>query len=256
MKSSGVFFMILGVLVLSSGILVCAQTPRQVVDKCVAALGGEEAIRNFSNFKAKGQIRLTYGPRNYIGTLTLVQKGKKYRLVREITVRNTLYILVGAFDGKTAWSERRGTITDQPALNYQSDLDHTPLLLLEKDVSFALAQSTEIEGKRVTVLEVTARGKKTTFFIDQTDYTPREIRYKDLYLTDNYTKEIMEKRICYLDYKKKNGFMFPMRMIFYQEGDKIEYYFQEITFNPEVSPDIFARPHQELDLRYWEEKYD
>jgi hypothetical protein len=161
-----------------------------------------------------------------------------------------------SFDGKLAWMERMGTISDQPPLNDLSDLDHTPLLLLEKDAGLSLGEQTEIEGKKVIALMVNFKDKKTVFFIDQTDHTIKEIRYSDLFYGDSMNKETLEKRIRCLDYKKIKGFMFPARMIHFQKGKKqMEFIFQEIMFDPKVFPDMFERPDQELDLRTREESY-
>ncbi|UCH94460.1 MAG: hypothetical protein JSV88_29900 [Candidatus Aminicenantes bacterium] len=255
MKSLHIF-LVLSVLVFLSGLAVSAQTPREIVDQCITTLGGEEGVRNFSNYKAEGEIGFSFGPRTFTGEITMIQKGRKSRMKGEFDFRGTVMTIIRAFDGKNAWADRLGTIVDQPALNYQSDLDHTPLVLLEKEASFSLTRQTEIEGKKAIGIEVTFNNKKTTFFIDQTDHTLREIRYRDLFFGDSYNKETLEKRIRCLDYKKIKGFMFPSRMIHYLKGKKrLELNFREIMFDPKVTPDMFERPDQELDLRTREEIY-
>jgi len=253
MKLKQIIIVILSLFILSSGLW--AQTAREIVNKCITALGGETAIRNFSNYKAAGELKLSFGQRQVSGKLTLIQKGEKYRMQGEVTFGSSLFTVVRAFDGSAGWMERMGTIVDQPALNYQSDADHTPSLLLEKEAAFSLAKETEIEGKKAVGIEVSFQGKKTIFFIDKTDYTILEILYKDLYFGRTQTKEMMEKRIRCLDYKKKGGAMFPFKQVFYQDGQKrMEIHFSEIDFNPTVSDEIFKRPDQELDLRYMEER--
>jgi hypothetical protein len=248
--------LILSVLILSSGLLGFAQTPREIVNQCITTLGGEEGIRNFSNFKGVGEIHFFYGTHSFEGDVTVIKKGKKTLIKGEFTFRGSKMKMVRSFDGKNAWMERRGNISDQPDLNDQSDLDHIPLLLLEKKAVFSLGEQTEIEGNKAIGIEVNFNNKKTTFFIDQTDHTIREIRYSDLFYGDSLNKETLEKRIRCLDYKKIKGFMFPSRMIHYQKGKKqLEFKFQEIVFDPRVTPDIFERPDQELDLRTREESY-
>lgn len=248
--------LILSVLIYSSGLSVFAQTPREIVNQCITALGGEEGVRNFSNFKGVGEIHFFFGTRSFKGDVTIIKKGKKTLMKGEFTFGGSKMKMARSFDGKNAWMERRGNISDQPALNDQSDLDHTPLLLLEKEAAFSLAERTEIEGKTAIGIEVDFNNKKTTFFIDQTDHTLKEIRYSDLFFGDSLNKETLEKRIRCLDYKKIKGFMFPSRMIHYQKGKKqLEFNFQEIMFDPKVTPDMFERPDQELDLRTREESY-
>lgn len=250
-------FIILSVLVVSLGLSIFAQTPREIVNQCITTLGGEEGVRNFSNYKAAGELYFSFEWGTYTGKFTMINKGRKSCLKGEFDIGGSGFTILEVFDGKNAWVGRMGNIADKPALNWLSDLDHTPLLLLEKDATFSLGENTEIQGKSVIGIEVTLNNKKTTFFIDKTDYTLKEIRYSDVFYGDSLVKETLRKRICCLDYKKIEGFMFPSQMIYYQEGKKkMELHFQEINFDPKVAPDMFARPHQKLDLRYWEEKYD
>ncbi len=247
--------LILSVLVFSSGLSVIAQTPQEIVNQCITALGGEEGIRNFSNYKAVGELEFFFGTRSFKGDVTIIKKGKKTLMKGEFDFGGSKMKMIRSFDGKNSWMERMGTISDQPALNDQSQLDHTPLLLLEKG-DLSLIEPTEIEGKKVIGIEVSFNNKKTTFFIDQTDHTIKEIRYSDLFYGHTLNKETLEQRIRYLDYKQIKGFMFPSRMIHYQKGKKeLELNFQEIIFDPKVTPDMFERPDQELDLRTREESY-
>lgn len=247
---------ILSLLVFSSGLPVFAQTPREIVNQCITTLGGEEGARNFSNFKGVGEIQFFFGMRAFKGDVTIIRKGKKTLMKGEFDFRGSKMKVTRSFDGKQAWLEQMGTISDQPALNDLSDLDHTPLLLLEKDAALSLGQPTEIEGKKVIALEVNFNDKKTIFFIDQTDHTIKEIRYSDLFYGNSMNKETLEKRIRCLDYKKIKGFMFPVRMIHFQKGKKqMEFNFREIMFDPEVNGDMFERPDQQLDLRTREESY-
>lgn len=253
MKLKQTTIFILSLLILSSGLW--SQTAEEVVNKCIAAHGGEKAIKNFSDFKAKGEMNAFFGQRQFKGKLTLIRKEKKYRMRGEITFGSRTFSVIRAYDGTGAWTERMGTIADQPALNYRSDAHHIPALLLEKDAAFLPAKETEIEGKKAIGLEVGFKGKKTMFFIDRKDYTILEIRYRDLYFGSTNTKEMLEKRIRYLDYKKTSGVLFPFKMVFYEKGKKnLEINLSEISFNPKVSPDMFKRPDQEPDLRYWEER--
>jgi hypothetical protein len=249
-------FILLSISFLSFGLAGQNQAPGEVVNKCINAHGGEKGIGNFSNFKAEGEGHITFGTRRITAKIKMIQKGKKSRAQMEVSFGNSEFKFVRAFDGKTAWMDRMGTIAIQPSLDFQSDADHTPALLLEKSAGFKVMGKTEIEGKTAIQLEVDFKGKKTTFFIHQTDYTILEIVFKDLYFGRGQTKETIEKRIRYSDYRKKGNAMFPFGMVFYQKKKKfMEISFSEVTLNPTVSPGIFTRPDQELDLRYREEMY-
>lgn len=249
-------FILLTISFLSIGFAQQNQAPGEVVAKCVKALGGEKGIENFSNFEAKGEAHITFGTRKITGKIKEIKKGKKHWMQMELSFGSREFKALRAFDGTNAWREMRGNIVDAPSLSYQSDADHTPALLLEKEANFKITGEKEIEGKKTIRLEVDFKGKKTTFFIDQTDYTILEILFKDLYFGQQQTKETIEKRTRYIDYKKKGDAMFPFGIVYYQKGKKsMEVKFSEVTFNPTVSSDIFTRPDQELDLRYQEEMY-
>jgi hypothetical protein len=81
--------------------------------------------------------------------------------------------------------------------------------------------------------------------------------FQDLYFGENMTRETLEKRIRFSDYRPAEGGPFPMTMVLYEKGKKdMEYRYSEIRFNPEVPARLFDRPDRKLDLRYWEEKMD
>ena len=250
MRKIGIF--ILGILF---SVNLFAQNPKEVIDKCINVLGGEEAVKKFSDYKAKGEIKISMRGMELSGKLESIQKGRKIWRRTEVVFGKDVYVMLQAFDGKTAWMDRMGTIVDQPSLNYETDLSHDLDLLIEKEAVFSFAKEKEIEGRRAIGIEVDFKGKKTTFFIDKKTYTILEMVYKDLYFGEKFTKEMLERRIRYGDYKKLDGVFFPTKMTIYQEGKKqVEFQFSEVSFNPEIALAKFQRPDQKLDLRYSEER--
>ena len=250
MRKTAIFF-----LILLFSVNVFGQDPKEIVDKCVNVLGGEEAVKKFYDYKAKGEIKVSVRGMELIGKLEAIQKGRKLWRRAEIKFGKDVFVMVQAYDGKTAWMDRLGTIVDQPSLNYETDLDHDFFLLIEKDAVFSLGKEKEIEGRRAMGIEVDFKDKKTTFFIDKETYTILEMVYKDLYFGEKFTKEMMERRIRYGDYKKLESVFFPTKMTIYQEGKKLfEFQFNEVDFNPQIALAKFQRPDQELDLRYREER--
>lgn len=250
MKKTGIFFMIL-----LFSVDLFAQDPKEVVKKCVNVLGGEEAVKKFSDYKGKGEIKISMRGMEFSGKLEAIQKGKKIWRRTEVTFGKDVYVMLQAFDGKTAWMDRMGTIVDQPSLNYETDLNHDFFLLIEKEATFSFGKEKEIEGRKAVGVEVDYKGKKTIFFIDKENYTLLEKEYKGLYFGEKFTKEMLERRVRYADYKKLDGVFFPTKMTIYQQGKKMfEFQFNEVSFSPEVALAKFERPDQKLDLRYSEER--
>jgi hypothetical protein len=137
-----------------------AQDPKAVVDSCVAALGGEPGVARFSDFEADGTVRVFQSGDEYTGKVKRIQKGNRTYRRAEFTFGSDLYAVSSAFDGKSAFTDRNGTVTDRPSLNDESDLDHTLSILLDKDAAFSLSKETEIEGRRVLGVEASLHGKK------------------------------------------------------------------------------------------------
>jgi len=234
---------------------MAAQNPQEIISRCVITLGGEAAIIQFSDFQGMGRTKMFWHGREFGGKFKIVKKGKKSWEKSDILYGKEESTRISAFDGQVAWSEKRGNISDKPSLNYHSDLNHTFSVLINKEAFFSRVKDTEIEGKKAFGIEMKVKGKKTIFFIDQNKYTVLEMVFIDSYFGDNETKEVLEKRIRYFDYKKFGSVLFPTRTVFYQKGKKErEYTLSKITFNPMISSSLFSRPAQKLDLRYSEER--
>jgi hypothetical protein len=231
------------------------QDPKEVVEKCVNALGGEEAVKKFYNYHAKGEVKLSMRGMELPGKLESIVIGKRVWSRIELTFGKETFTMLMAYDGETAWMDRMGTIVDQPSLNYESDSDHGLPLLIEKEAIFSMAKEKEIDGRKAFGVDVEFKGKKTSFFIDKEAYIVLEVVYKDLYFGERYTKEMLEKRNRLGNYKKVDDVFFPMKMTLYQEGKKVlEFQYSEVRFNPEIARAKFKRPDQKLDLRYTEER--
>lgn len=241
-------------LVLTVSLGLQSQTPGEMVKKCVETMGGAETLKKHTDYNAEGEVKVSFRMMEFSGKLNMIKKDRNSWLKATVSFRGTEVVNIQAYDGKNGWMERFGSVADQPALNFESDLDHTPLLLLEKDAVFSAVKETEIEGRKTMGIETDFKGKKTTFYIDTETWLLSEIVFKDYYFGMNQTRESVEKRIRFTDYKKFDGVLFPAVTIIYQDGQKfMEMRLNTIAFNPKVSPDLFKRPDQELDLRYREE---
>lgn len=253
MKKKTLLFLLPGLIIVSLPLL--SQDAGEIARKCVQALGGEEAVRLYSDFSAAGTAKINFY-REMNGKIKIIRKGKKSwtRTDLEFGPSRT-FTTIEAYDGEIAWSRRRDSVIDKPALNFESDLKHTVSVLLDKQAVFSLAKETEIEGRKAVGIEADVKGRKTLFFIDKEDYTILEIVYKDTYFGDKDTKEVIEQRIRYGDYKKFANVLFPTRTVIYQKGKKQkEYFFDKVTFKSKTADSLFRRPPEKTDLRYYAER--
>lgn len=230
------------------------QSPHDLVKKCINALGGEAAIKNYSNYSAEGSLKMSFRSMEFSGKLKTISKGRKTWNRIEVVFGSTTFIVFRAFNGKSSWMDRMNTIADQPALNDESELDHQLNLLLEEKAKFTFGKNTEIGGKKVSGINISFNGKKTTIYIDQKTFLPMEIVFTDEYFGQNNVKEMIDRRTRFLDYKKIDGVNFPMHQIIFKKGKKsMEMMYSTLKFNPKVNDTLFSRPDKAMDLRYREE---
>lgn len=231
-----------------------AQDAKELVKKCVDTIGGEEAVQKYMDFSAEGKMIISVRMMELSGQLKTIQKQRKSWTKAKVVFGSNEFVSIQAYDGQKAWMEQMGMIADQPSLNSETALDHAITLLIQKDAEFSTAKETEIEGKKVIGVIVKYKGKETTFYIDPEANTVVEMVYKDYFFGQNETKELVERRIRYSDYKNIGGVLFPMKHTAFDKGKKlIEMTFEKVTFSPDVSADIFNRPDRKPDLRYMEE---
>ncbi len=232
-----------------------ARQPEQSAQAAVKALGGPQAVKRLDDFSAKGQVIFYMYGREMAGDLSILKKGDKERNKYELQYGSSPYVVIYVFNGTTAFVDRMGTVSDLPALDYLSDNDHSFQLLIQPNVEYSTGKATEIDGESVTGLIVRHHKKATVFYLSNKDRLIKEMVFSDLYYGDNDTRETLEKRIRYADYKTVDGVQFPHKWTFFKKGKKEKVYLlTEVTFSPQIDSQLFERPEQELDLRYGEER--
>jgi hypothetical protein len=236
-------------------LILPAQTAQEVVSSIVKAHGGPDAIHNWFNYQADGEMIASAG--SVQGTFSLTHKSLKEYTKNTFVYGKEKFISISAYDGHVMWSEFAGEVTDQPSLNTEVKARHTIDLLLKQDVSWSLGKNNEIDGKMVVSLEAEQKGKKTVFRIDPARNLVLEIVFKDIFITDKEVKGEQEWRLRYADYQTIDGVPFPMTVTTYVDGQAgITFRLRKVTFNPTVSDTLFQRPNKKVDLRYYEEMID
>jgi hypothetical protein len=246
-------------LILGMGIatLLSAQTAQDELAEVAQAIGGAEAVQMWNDIEAEGNLIYSAYNREFSGDFRLVRNGSKNWIRIALNFGSETYVMINAYDGQVAWAERMGQVTDQPTLNEETKAKHGIGLLVKKDATWALGKESEVTGKKVISLEADWHGKKTVFWIDPATHLVQEISYKDLMIGDKEIKEYLDIRTRYEDYQKIGNVMFPMKTVNYLKGSKSgELRFVKVTFNPKITPTLFQRPQQKIDLRYYEEIID
>ena len=67
--------MILFTLIFSFNLI--SQDAKTIVNRCTAALGGEEAVRRFSDYQAEGDVKFSMYSYEFPGKIDIIQKGRK-----------------------------------------------------------------------------------------------------------------------------------------------------------------------------------
>jgi hypothetical protein len=234
-----------------------AQSPQDTVAKVLQAMGGPAAISKWRDLDAEGEFKFSFGGNEFVGKIRIVRKGPQSWSKTTLKFGSETFVVITAFDGKAAWTDRQGTVSDEPTVNNETELRHDLDLLLHGDVTWTLGTESELEGGKVSALEAERQGKKTTFWIDPITYQVREISYKDTVISEKAIKEEKEIRVRLADYKSIDGTTFATKVTNYRDGRKgSEVTLSKVTFGPSISPSFFQRPQQKVDLRYEEERID
>ncbi len=230
------------------------QSADDIIKKAINAHGGVEAVEKYQNYSAEGRFKVFNG-NEFSGEFEHIQIGNKSYRKLNLNFGGEVYTVINVFNGKTAFTDQMGNITNSPSLNYESDLDHTIQSLLKSNADITLDKVSKT-GDAVAI-QVEHGGKHTTFYINQLSYQIVEMVYRDSFINDNKIKETFEKRVIYEDYQETDNVIFPMKQTFYEKGSKtLELSFSRIVFDPEIDDSQFTRPKQDIDTRYREERMD
>jgi len=238
---------------LTSGFL-SADSARDFVDQAINAMGGKMAISRMQHFQAQGRIELESWGISLIGKLEICVDNSKIHRRLDLQYGKRSFPMIDAFDGKIAWQNQFGRLMDVPALNFQNEQAHDLSLLINPEVQFVAKEKKDLAGQQVQAVEAILGQQRTTFYFNIQTHLPVEIDYKDFFYDDKGTRDLIDRSVRYEKFESFDGILFPTQIVKNKKGKKEETItITSINFHPKIKKDLFDRPIEPMDFRWYEE---
>jgi hypothetical protein len=222
---------------------------KQVLDKAIQALGGEEKLSKAHalNWKSKGKITIE-GNENEISTEATVQGSDHFRSVFDGEFNGNKFQGVSVLNGDKGWRKFGGQILvmDPDALKnekrtvYLMLIPSTIMPLKSKDFKVETAADETIKGKPAATLKVTGPdGKDFTLYFDKESGLPVRLVAKVAgWMGEEYVQES-----TFSDYKDFGGFKKASKVSIKRDGE--DFLRAEVTdfkVLDKVPAETFAEP--------------
>jgi outer membrane lipoprotein-sorting protein len=226
-------------LVSITGVLGCAQTAEEIIQKMIEATGGKEAIESVDDSIVKGTIDLTDA--GYSGEITIYKKEPdKMRLDVELMGM----VITQAYDGNLAWwtNPQTGATEEMPPTETDSmkrdALPRDAIFNMEKyGITLDYKGKEQIDGKEHYVIDQTyADGFKITIYLDSATY----LVTKSKGMIESGAGEVEFEQVA-SDYKKVKGLMTAHTITTYVNGVESRVIkITEIQYNTGLEDSLFS----------------
>jgi hypothetical protein len=217
-----------------------APTADQIVEKYIAAVGGEDAIRKVTSRQAKGVIIAN-------GTETPIELFTKAPNLRLSISQNPNGGSYTAFDGSAGWMGTAGRAAREmsPAESWAAGIDaefSLPLRLKEMFPQLRRGRPETVNGAECEVLTGTAEGHPPVrlYFDAKSGLLVRLVRYADTPMGRNATQ------IDYSDYRESGGIKVPFRWTLSRPVARFTIQLSEVKSNVAIDSAKFAKPSGEI----------
>jgi photosynthetic reaction center cytochrome c subunit len=217
-----------------------APTADQIVDKYIAAVGGDEAIRKVTTRQAKGVVIAN-------GTETPIEFFMKAPNLRLSISQNPSGGSYTAFDGSAGWMGSTGHAARpmSPAESWAAGIDAEfalPLRIKEMFPQLRRGRPETINGTECEVLSGTAEGHPPVrlYFDAKSGLLVRLVRYADTPMGRNATQ------IDYSDYRESGGIKIPFRWTLSRPVARFSIQLSEVKSNVAIDSAKFAKPLGEI----------
>ena len=217
-----------------------APTADQIVEKYIAAVGGEDAIRKVTSRQAKGMIIAN-------GTETPIELFTKAPNLRLSISQNPSGGSYTAFDGSAGWMGSTGHAAREmsPAESWAAGIDAEfalPLRLKEMFPQLRRGRPEAVNGVECEVLTGMAEGHPPVrlYFDAKSGLLVRLVRYADTPMGRNATQ------IDYADYRDSGGIKIPFRWTLSRPIARFAIQLSEVKSNVAIDSAKFAKPSGEI----------
>ena len=235
-------------LILTCGLVADAQTADDVVEKCLAAIGGRAALAKVTSRSTSGTITLSLPNGPVSGTIEILnQMPNKVRTVTTLDLSSLgagQLIREQRFDGTTGYVldnlQGNREITGNQLDNLKNAVFPTPLLTYkERGITVELAGKEKVEGRDAYVLMLKPKiGSVVRQFIDAETYLPARVVVK----IDTPEAGEVEQTSDLSDYRVVDGIKIPFAI---KVSSAIQSFIIAVTkleHNVKVDEALFSRP--------------
>jgi len=236
-------------MLLAGGALVADETPRQLIERAIAAHGGYERLASAraERLKLKGTMYAGASSVPFTSDQAVELPGR-YRSAVRVTQGMNTHTVVHAIDGDKAavWIDGRSMPVSAThraqllqALQLHQAMKLVPLL---SDPSFTLRPLGQftVNGRTVVGLRVTGKLQR-----DLTVYFGREtaLLVKTDHLVDGPGGKDVRQEAFYSDYREMGGHRRPAKVVVYRDGKKVmEAEVVEVRPAERIDPEELTRP--------------
>jgi hypothetical protein len=236
-------------LVLVAGVARAEDTPQQILDKAIAATGGEENINKLpaSTWKSKGTVHIQGMSISFNGEWAQAALSKS-RTSIEVDFNGQKFQFTSVLNGDKGWRKMGDNVMElaDQELKTERDNNHahwitqlTPL----KDKAYTLAPLKEImvDNKPAVGFNVTRQGygEVKMYFDKQTNLLVKS----EFQAFDMQSGGEVKQEVFYSDYKDVQGMKMPMKSLIKRNGeDFVNSEITEVKRTEKLEDKLFQAP--------------
>jgi outer membrane lipoprotein-sorting protein len=223
-----------------------AQTPEEIIEKHLTALGGRAALAKITTRKSVGTITVSIPTGELTGPVEMYGKApNKARANIRVDLSAVgaagEMVMEQIFDGQAAWisNSMQGDtqITGNQLDNMKNNMFPTPLLA--KDLGkLELLPASTINGRKVLVIKATPKaGSPTTMSFDAETF----LMVRSFAIVDNPMTGPLEQTTDFSDYRTVDGIKVAFQFANSNAQQNVTFKFTKIEHNIPVDDAIFVK---------------
>lgn len=226
-----------------------AEEPKGIIEKAIAAHGGNERLAELKALRMKAAGTVNLGVEVPFTWETTWQSPRKIKIAAELESAGQKVGFVQGFDGVNAWGSVNGAVVGvegrkldelRAQIQLRRVLTLVPLLT---DKSFVLTSLDDavIEGKAASGVKVSARGERdiSLYFDKESGLLTKVDR---LVLDDAKIEEVPQEDLL-SDYREIDGVKTAFKEIWLRSGKQVaELHYSEVSYIDNIDASEFVRP--------------